>query len=173
MLRRSGSLRRTGFKRPTYVPPPSPPATRGRGGVITRVSGNVVSVFKENPLHSATYQARVRKLACARCGIEGFTQFCHSDEGKGMGMKTDDRRGWPGCGPHLENGVMVPGCHWLIGTSGQIPRAERRELEAAYSQQTRAEILRLGQWPASLPRWRDDVATLPNNDPMPGLRLVI
>lgn len=155
MLRRSGPLRRTGFKRPTYVPPPRPPVTRGSGGAITRVTGSIVTIEKENPLYSVAYQALVRKMPCARCGIEGFTQFCHSDEGKGLGMKTDDRRGWPGCGLHPENGALVPGCHWLVGTSGQIPRAERRKFEADASRNARAKILLQGLWPKSLPVWEE------------------
>lgn len=160
MLRRSGSLRRTGFKRPTYTPPPPPPVTRGRGGTIRRVDDTVISAQKENVVTSVAYQALVRKLPCARCGIAGFSQFCHSDEGKGMAIKTDDRRGWPGCGPHLEGGHMVNGCHWFVGTSGSLKQAERRELEARMSAETRFQILRQGLWPKSLPLWEADAEVL-------------
>lgn len=163
MLRRSGTLRRTGFKRPTYVPPPSPPVTRGRGGVIRRIDDTAITIQKENVVTSLVYQARVRKLPCARCGIVGFSQFCHSDEGKGMGIKTDDRRGWPGCGPHLEGGQMVNGCHWFVGTSGSLKQSERRELEARMSAETRLQILRLGLWPKSLPLWEADAEVLNAN----------
>ena len=158
MLQRSGSLRRTGFKRPIYTPPPSPPVTRGRGGVIQRITDTVVSAQKENVITSLVYQALVRTLPCARCGIVGFTQFCHSDEGKGLGIKTDDRRGWPGCGPHLDGDQMVNGCHWFVGTSGKLKQAERRALEARMSAVTRQQILMRGLWPKSLPFWEEDVA---------------
>lgn len=158
MLRRSVSLRRTGFKRATYIPPPSPPVTRGRGGVIRRIDDTVISVQKENVITSLVYQALVRTLPCARCGIVGFTQFCHSDEGKGLGIKTDDRRGWPGCGPHLDGDQMVNGCHWFVGTSGKLKQAERRALEARMSAVTRQQILMRGLWPKSLPFWEEDVA---------------
>jgi hypothetical protein len=157
MLRRSTPILRTGFKRQIYVPPPSPPVTRCRGGVMATYGDDVVTITKEKPLHSSTYQSRVRGLACVRCGITGFTQFCHSDEGKGMAMKTDDRRGWPGCGPHLENGAIVNGCHWLVGTSGKLKRQERRDLEAEYARRTREAILRQGKWPASLPLWDEPI----------------
>jgi len=167
MLRRSGPLRRTGFKRPTYVPPPSPPVTRGGGGVIRRIDDAPITIQKENVITSLAYQALVRKLPCARCGIVGFSQFCHSDEGKGIGIKTDDRRGWPGCGPHLEGGQMVNGCHWFVGTSGSLKQAERRELEARMSAETRLQILRQGAWPKSLPLWGADAEVLRDHNIAP------
>lgn len=121
------------------------------GGFTYASAQTLVSVPKENVLESAPYEAAVRKLPCARCGIVGFTQFCHADMGKGMGIKTDVRRGWAGCGPH----DTMPGCHWVIGTSGQIQRAARRILEAGYAAWTRAEVLRRGWWPKKLPEWTE------------------
>lgn len=109
---------------------------------------------KEGVIQSAAYMAAVRMLACAHCKIEGYTQFCHADEGKGQAIKTDCRRGWPGCGPHGD----TMGCHYLLGSTGQLGRDERRRLEATYGRATRAEILRLGLWPASLPLWVEDAA---------------
>ena len=106
---------------------------------------------KENAITSPAYQAAVRQLPCMRCGIVGFTQFCHADEGKGMGIKTDDRRGWPGCGPHGQE----PGCHWYVGTSGNLKQAERRALEAAYAAKTRALVLAQGNWPKKLPPFNE------------------
>ncbi|MDO9236204.1 MAG: hypothetical protein Q7U28_09265 [Aquabacterium sp.] len=149
------TLRRTGFKRQQYVPAPRPPIRPGSGGVMVRIDDTVTASPKENVLTSLIYQARVRKLPCARCGIVNFIQFCHSDEGKGIGIKTDDRRGWPGCGLHLEGGKMVNGCHWFVGTSGELKREERRALEAQYSSETRAKILQRGEWPKNLPIWVD------------------
>lgn len=157
-------LKRSGFKRKLYVPPPSPPVTRGRGGVIKRIDDTVVSVQKENAITSLAYQALVRKLPCARCGISDYTQFCHSDEGKGIGIKTDDRRGWPGCGPHPEGGKIVNGCHWFVGTSGKLKQSERRELEARMSAETRLQIIMRGLWPKSLPHWSEDQPLLTLND---------
>lgn len=107
---------------------------------------------KENAITSPAYQSAVRRLPCIRCGIQGFTQFCHSDEGKGMAIKTDDRRGWPGCGPHGQE----PGCHWYVGTSGNLKQSERRALEAEYSARTRAMVEAKGEWPARLPKWEPD-----------------
>jgi hypothetical protein len=104
------------------------------------------AVPKERVIEHEGYKRLVRALPCAHCGIEGYTQFCHSDEGKGIGIKTDCRRGWPGCGPHGD----TAGCHHLIGSSGSFPRDERRRLEALYSSRARAEIARQGAWPEDL-----------------------
>lgn len=103
------------------------------------------AVEKENviPEHGV-YMAMVRMLPCARCSKHAPSQFCHADMDKGMGLKTDCRRGFPGC----------PTCHELLGSSGKIPRAERRELEAQYGRETRAKILTLG-WPKRLPLWTE------------------
>ena len=109
-------------------------------------------VPKENAIDHPGYMAAVRRLPCYRCGVAGFTQFCHRDQGKGLAIKTDCREGWPGCGPHDGD----PGCHWLIGTSGRFDRALRRVFELEAGIATRAAIRNLGQWPATLPAWADD-----------------
>lgn len=152
-MKRTSMARGSGFKRPEWVrPPPSKPSPVTRG-VVVLCHGMANPVPKERVLKSSTYEARVRKLSCRRCGISGFTQFCHTDEGKGERIKTDVRRGWAGCGPHPEGDTTVPGCHWYVGTSGNMPKEERRAFEdwAAFS--TRSEILMLGQWPPRLPLW--------------------
>lgn len=109
-------------------------------------------VPKEEILESAAYEKVVRQLPCDRCGIIGFSQFCHSDEGKGMGLKTDVRRGWPGCGPRPGE----PGCHYYVGTSGSMPREDKREFEAEASARTRAKVREMGMWPLRLPAWPTD-----------------
>ena len=115
---------------------------------IYRVSAPIP---KENALQHAGYMAAVRLLPCARCGISGFSQFCHADEGKGAAIKTDCRLGWPGCGPHHGR----PGCHWYVGTSGRMLKAERREFERQAGARTRALIIAAGQWPKRLPLWKE------------------
>jgi hypothetical protein len=104
---------------------------------------------KEGVIEHEGYKRLVRQLPCAHCGIEGYTQFCHSDEGKGIGIKTDCRRGWPGCGPHGAS----PGCHYLIGSTGTFTREERRALEDRYAAGARARINAAGLWPAALPQY--------------------
>lgn len=172
MMRRT-PMKRTGWPRQmleTSLPAPTRPlgypppeweestklaikTIRKARAVMVRV-GELPSVLiaKENAVTSPAYQSAVRRLPCIRCGIQGFTQFCHSDEGKGMAIKTDDRRGWPGCGPH----GTEPGCHWYVGTSGNLKQSERRALEAEYSARTRAMVEAKGEWPARLPKWEPD-----------------
>lgn len=111
-----------------------------------------VMVSKERPVQNRAYMAAVRRLACFRCGISGYTQFCHADEGKGMGVKSDCRLGWPGCGPR----TGIPGCHWFVGTSGALSRDGRREFESIVGAVTRAAVRVNGLWPASLPAWPGD-----------------
>lgn len=91
------------------------------------------------------YMAVVRTLPCAHCGKPGPSQFCHADMNKGVSIKTDCRRGFPGC----------PACHVLLGSTGKIPRAARRILEATYGAATRAKVIALGLWPKRLPMWSE------------------
>jgi hypothetical protein len=146
-----------GFKRPerpAKVPVLLRPLVRPVN--YARISANDPgpAVCKDNPLTSEAYRELVRAMACMHCGRGPRSQFCHGDQGKGMGLKTDDRTGWPGCGPDLA--TNAPGCHWLIGTSGQIPKEERRALEKKYAAQTRAAVLASGKWPKNLPLWKEE-----------------
>lgn len=158
MLKRTAPMPRgTGFKR--TAPPPRPVRQceyRPRPREIASACAAPVMGTpspKEDALQHEGYMALVRKLPCARCGIyrPGLIQFCHADEGKGMGIKTDCRRGWPGCGPHDGD----PGCHWYVGTSGRMTRQERRAFEAQAGAEARTAILDSGLWPKSLPLWRE------------------
>lgn len=116
-------------------------------GVIAAVSERVQAVPKsEQPSQHAGYMASVRALGyCMNCGKSCRPQFCHADQGKGMGIKTDVRRGWPGCAE----------CHWLIGTSGHYTKDERRGIEARLAHKTRAAVVAAGTWPARLPMWEE------------------
>lgn len=106
---------------------------------------------KENPLQHLGYMAAARLVPCVRCGFwrKGYMEFAHADFSKGTGIKTDCRRGWSACGPH----DGLPGCHWLVGTSGRMGKEGRREFEAYAADVTRREVIAAGNWPARLPRW--------------------
>jgi hypothetical protein len=108
------------------------------------VPGQVDKVTREERI--STEDIGVRKYAKL---ISGFSQFCHADEGKGTGIKTDCRRGWPGCGPHHD----TMGCHYMIGSTGMLGQAERRRLEETYGIRTRDAINAAGLWPKRLPQW--------------------
>lgn len=111
--------------------------------------GTTGPVVKGKALESSAYENAVRDLGyCMRCGWRGRPQFCHRDEGKGVGMKTDVREGWPGCDT----------CHgWLGGHKGggRMPKEERRAVELELGQRTRAAVLAAGTWPARLPAWSE------------------
>lgn len=146
-------MRRTGFSRKTIERKPSVPIPM-RGpvrGVLAPASDEVRAAPKENPVQNEAYMAAVRTLRCAHCGYPPPSQFCHSDEGKGGMLKTDCRRGWPGCGPRL--GEI--GCHALLGSTGKLGKETRRALEDLYSMRARVEVRSRGLWPASLPEWTE------------------
>jgi hypothetical protein len=106
------------------------------------VSGEAVQ--KEEASQHAGYMAAVRDLGyCMRCRRSCRPQFCHRDCGKGMGIKTDVREGWPGC----------PECHYIVGTSGFYSKEERRALELELGQRTREAVKAAGTWPKTLPQW--------------------
>lgn len=138
---------RSGFKRPVlervrtkHVAVPE----HLRRGSMVPVAGNPASAIeKENALQHRIYMDLVRQLPCAHCGRAGPSQFCHSDEGKGQGIKTDCRLGWPGC----------PECHHAVGTQRIYPKVLRRAMEAQMAARTRALITSMGLWPNSLPHW--------------------
>jgi hypothetical protein len=145
-------MKRSGFTRPQYTSlPPAPPRPLSRTVVPWQIDDSVRAMPKVRPVISEAYRQLVRQLPCARCGHPPPSQFCHADAGKGMGQKTDDRLGWPGCGPH--DGYR--GCHDLIGSSGHYPRERRRLLELTYARWARAQIEEAGCWPVELPAWEE------------------
>lgn len=102
------------------------------------------TITKEGASQHSGYMAAVRKLGyCMRCQKTCKPQFCHRDQGKGIGIKTDARLGWPGCGD----------CHHLVGSSGKLGKQGRREEEDRLGAQTRREIEARGWWPPKLQRW--------------------
>jgi hypothetical protein len=155
MMRRT-PLKRTAFKRirraegPTIEREPKPRALSTlkplhRGTYAGSTSGQPVE--KEDASQSDAYMAAVRNLGfCMLCGLTCRPQFCHRDQGKGIGIKTDCREGWPGCAD----------CHYMVGTSGRMAKEDRRALELALGEKTRAAILARGWWPKNLPMWREE-----------------
>jgi hypothetical protein len=136
-------LRRTGFKCKAYEPARSAPL-RPLARPITRFRAlPLVACPKENAIQHAGYMDLVRAMPCARCGHQPRSQFCHADESKGMGIKTDCRRGWPGCAA----------CHFLVGSTGILGQAGRRLFEFDAGMRTRGIVIDSGRWPARLPLW--------------------
>jgi hypothetical protein len=103
---------------------------------------------KNPPWRSETYRRLVAELPCMHCGRDAPSQVCHSDQGKGMGMKSSDYGCWPGCA----DGPLRKGCHSLVGSSGLFTREQRRELEYRHAERTRQKIKALGLWRADWPK---------------------
>jgi hypothetical protein len=149
-------MKRSGFKRPQIEHkrsmPEAIPVHLRRNAVFARCDVPAAPpVEKDNPIQHEGYMRLVRQLPCARCGKPGPSQFCHSDEGKGAGIKSDCRLGWPGCGP----APGYKGCHYLIGTERIYHKEQRRQIEAEMARRTRHQIESMGLWPANLPQWRE------------------
>lgn len=137
-------MKRSGFKRPDarpakqmdeYVPRPRPLLLATVLPVVPHISKP-----KQAALRSKAYRLLVAALPCAHCGVIGYSQAAHADQGKGMGLKSSDDTCYPACGPHFRDGLWLAGCHWEIGTSGAYTRQARRDLEARYAAQTRAKL---------------------------------
>ena len=84
-----------------------------------------VMFHKARPVRSPAYRRWVASLPCGLCGVEGFSQAAHQNQGKGLSMKVCDLLTFPACAPHWG----MPGCHWQIDTSFQMTREQRREIE--------------------------------------------
>lgn len=106
-------------------------------------------ITKESPLRSEKYRRAVASLPCAHCGIEGYSQHAHENDGKGARMKVDDRRAMPLCcaRPGIE------GCHIAFDQYRLVSggREAHIALGRALAAQTRKKINALGLWPAGLP----------------------
>ena len=135
------TLTRKPYTKPARSYPAAIPLAQRRNAVYARMDVPAAPPqAKDAPVQNKAYMDAVRSLPCAHCGKGPRSEFCHSDEGKGMGIKSDCRDGWPGCHE----------CHDAIGTQRVYDKEMRRAIEAAMARQTRAQINALGLWPATL-----------------------
>ncbi|THJ36186.1 hypothetical protein E8K88_02670 [Lampropedia aestuarii] len=113
----------------------------------------LASISKEKPLRSEPYRRLVAALPCAFCGVHGYSQHAHENDGKGMGLKVDDRRAMPLCctRPGIE------GCHAAFDQYRLVPggRSAHIELGHEMARQTRDQIREVGHWPAKVPQWQE------------------
>ena len=138
-------MKRTPMKSYLYVRPPRPPLVPAPPGTLPAAAmwqnaGEVVAVPKAKPMRSEAYRRLIAKLPCWFCGIHGFSQAAHADQGKGMSIKSSDLTCYPLCGPH---GIET-GCHNRIGTAGMYDKMSRRALEEKAASDARAELVRRG-----------------------------
>lgn len=165
MMRRT-ELKRAGFKR--RMPAPAAPQDREqrlaeravRTMACARPTPEHVTmgpnttqsapIGKDKPLRSERYRRAVAGLPCAYCGIAGYSQHAHENDGKGARLKVDDRRAMPLCcaRPGIE------GCHIAFDNYRLIPggREAHIALGRAMAAQTRARLNDMGLWPARIPQ---------------------
>lgn len=98
------------------------PATGVQRGVIRRadaVQAAPVRAVKPRAerWESVPWRRAVASLPCVLCGKAGETQVAHRNEGKGMGIKTDDSLTAALCGA----------CHAEIDQGAHLTRDERRQ----------------------------------------------
>ncbi|MVT30177.1 hypothetical protein GO496_24935 [Acidovorax citrulli] len=92
------------------------------------------------------------RCPCKACGRHGHSQHAHENQGKGMGLKVDDRRGFPLC-------TVAPGrvgCHELFDQYQLVEggREAHRLLGERWAAETRREIEQAGLWPVKLKPWK-------------------
>jgi hypothetical protein len=151
-------LRRTPFRRkpPKHEPTaterePKPLAKAASLHVGTYAGTTAAGVPKDALVRHEGYRRLVASLPCKLCGIHGFSQCAHSNLGKGMGTKADDRESFPLCAAHPVLGGLVPGCHASLDQGAMFTKSERRALEPAWAADTRRTIFAMGLWPSDLP----------------------
>ena len=118
-----------------------------------------ISVIKEKAIESEPYRRLVAQLPCLWCGISGYSQHAHLNLGKGLGMKTDDRTGFPLCcsRPGIEGCHAAYDNYRLLESGG---REAHREYGLEAGRFTRQQILKAGLWPSSVPRLVESLSHL-------------
>ena len=150
-LRRTGWSRRAGVSSETPVAPAPPVSPLARPANYAPATGHATALKKDAPARSEAYRRIVAAMPCIHCGIAGYSQHAHANAGKGKGIKTDDRMGFPLCAAR----PGVEGCHAAFDQYRLLPggRDEHAEAGERWAERTRAAVLEAGVWPNRLPRW--------------------
>lgn len=120
MLNRSAPMKRSSFKSKATAPKPAKQVqyvARPREVATARVELPMARpVLKDNRHESEAWRRAVAALPCVLCQREGQTQAAHRNEGKGMGLKTDDAL----------TAALCTTCHSAIDQGPDFSRDERR-----------------------------------------------
>lgn len=127
-------------------------------GVTALVSTDVPSctaIEKECTIRHEGYRRLVASMRCCWCGREGRSNHAHENEGKGLGLKLDDRRAMPLC----VDDMGQHGCHYAFDQYSLIDggRDAHVELGRAMAAATRQSIRDTGLWPKNLPYWPNEL----------------
>lgn len=126
----------------------------GLAALISQDEPSCAPIEKENAIHHEGYRRLVASLPCMWCGRQGRSNHAHENEGKGKGLKLDDRRAMPLC----VDDMGKSGCHTAFDQYALIDggRETHVELGRAMAAKTRKIIMDAGQWPKNLPHWSGD-----------------
>ena len=151
MKRSAWPRRRAGVSPETPVAPATPVTRLARPANYAPATGHATALKKDAPARSEAYRRIVAAMPCIHCGIAGYSQHAHANAGKGKGIKTDDRMGFPLCAAR----PGVEGCHAAFDQYRLLPggRDEHAEAGERWAERTRAAVLEAGVWPNRLPRW--------------------
>ena len=123
-----------------------------RSVVVMGPASTGIAIGKENAVSYEPYRRLVAELPCMWCGVSGYSQHAHLNRGKGMGLKTDDRTGFPLCcsRPGIEGCHVAYDQYRLLESGG---REAHREYGIEAGRFTRDQILKAGLWPKKVPLW--------------------
>ena len=107
---------------------------------------------KSQPARHDGYRRLVAHLPCISCGVEGYSQAAHSNNGKGMAIKADDREAFPLCADRPGQ----RGCHSMLDQGALMDKTTRQAVEPEWARRTRQTINALGLWPLGLDQWPED-----------------
>lgn len=140
-----------GFKRPERVRTPQPLYQLARPCRAAVIDSASVPIPKAALVRSEPYRRLIASLPCIACGIEGFTQHAHGNNGKGMALKTCDLFSFPLCADRPGE----RGCHAKLDQGSLFQKAVRRIVELEWARRTVLFIVGAGRWPAGLavPDW--------------------
>ena len=102
---------------------------------------------KKTVWKNEAYRRLVASFDCEHCGKGAPSQAAHAEQGKGMGIKSDDRTCFAACA----DSPGRRGCHSILGQSGMFTRDQRRVIEQNHARKTREAIRQSGQWKESWP----------------------
>lgn len=136
-----------GFKRPQVERKPQPLYRLARPCSAAVIDATAVPVPKAAPVRSEPYRRLVASLPCISCGVEGFSNHAHGNQGKGMALKACDLFAFPLC---VDRPGRV-GCHTGLDQGAMFPREVRREVEQEWARRTAQFLISAGRWPAGLP----------------------
>lgn len=102
---------------------------------------------KEELVRSEPYRRLVASMPCVNCGLQGYSQHAHENNGKGKGMKVCDLRAMPLC--CTRPGVL--GCHAAFDQYKLFnTKQEHVDKGREWAEHTQREIYECGLWPKNI-----------------------